>query len=200
MKVVRNAVGSMRRLSAAVIVNNVAVAVANGKPTAGKPLSAAQMEQINALVREAIGFSKDRGDSVQVVNAPFTAIASTPVEELPLWRQPEMQSLARSLAPWLALPLVALIAVFGLVRPAMRAARRHPEPRLLAAKIDDAIALDANGAVELQPLDEQTPLLPTAQAARQQERSTQLESIRQLARQDPATVANVVRNWASQPA
>ena len=199
VKVVRNAAGTIRRLSAAVLVNHTS---ADGKAKA-QPLPAQQMEQINALVREAIGFSKDRGDSVQVVNAPFSVPAADAVSELPLWRQPQTLDLARSLGPWLALPLVALIIIFGLVRPAMRATR-SASPRLLSATVQDAISLgtpaEDGGGARVSVGDPGGPaLLPTAQAARLQTRSAQVESIRQLAKHDPATVANVVRNWANQP-
>ncbi|WP_427911986.1 flagellar basal-body MS-ring/collar protein FliF [Ramlibacter sp. MMS24-I3-19] len=204
VKVVRNATGNVRRLSAAVIVNHLAVVGADGKPGKAMPLPPAQMEQVNALVREAIGFSKDRGDSVQVVNAPFSAPADAAAAELPLWRQPEMQLLARSLAPWIALPLLALVVIAGLVRPALRTARQ-PAPRL-SATVQDAIELGTPAAgggalpkVQVAADPDAPPLLPTAQAAKQQARSQQLDGIRQLAKQDPATVANVVRNWASQP-
>ncbi|MGZ5179108.1 MAG: flagellar basal-body MS-ring/collar protein FliF [Ramlibacter sp.] len=203
VKVVRNATGNVRRLSAAVLVNHLALLGPDGKPGKLAALPAAQMEQINALVREAIGFSKDRGDSVQVVNAPFTVPAGEAAPQLPLWRQPEMQELARSLAPWIALPFLALVVIFGLVRPAMRAVRQPQAPRL-AATVQDAIELGVpagGGApkIRVEPDADAPALLPTAQAAKQQARSSQLDNIRQIAKQDPATVANVVRNWASQP-
>ncbi len=198
VKVVRNATGTIRRLSAAVLVNHMAVPAANGKPDAARPLSEAQMQQVNALVREALGFSTERGDSVQVVNAPFTEPAPMKVEELPLWRQPQVQSLAVDLARWLALPLVALIIVLGVVRPALRGNRKPARPRLEVA-VQDAIDLNAPVVTTGAELpDPSVPLLPTAQAAAQHKRNAQLESIRQLARTDPATVANVVRNWATQ--
>lgn len=198
VKVVRNATGTIRRLSAAVLVNHMAVAGPNGKPGAARPLSEAQMQQVNALVREALGFSTERGDSVQVVNAPFTEPAPMKIEELPLWRQPQVQSLAVDLARWLALPLVALIIVLGVVRPALRGNRKPARPRLEVA-VQDAIDLNAPVVTTGAEMpDPSVPLLPTAQAAAQHKRNAQLESIRQLARTDPATVANVVRNWATQ--
>ncbi|MBE7939211.1 MULTISPECIES: flagellar basal-body MS-ring/collar protein FliF [Ramlibacter] len=195
VKVVRNATGSLKRLSAAVLVNNVARAAPDGKAAAAQALSAQQMEQVNALVREAIGFSKDRGDSVQVVNAPFTAPVPVPGTELPFWRQPETLDMARSFAPWIGLPLLALIVILGFVRPAMRALRSPPPRRLVEATVADPLALDAPAIAE----GGAPALPPAAQAARAQGRTQQLEAIRQIARQDPATVANVVRNWASQP-
>jgi flagellar M-ring protein FliF len=194
VKVVRNATGALRRLSAAIIVNHASSAGPDGKPVVA-PLAPAQMEQINALVREAIGFNKERGDSVQVVNAPFSVPLAPAVAEVPLWKQPETIEVARSLGPWLGLPVLALIIVLGLVRPAVRAARQA-QPRMLEATVQDPISLDA-------PQSMQAPakpaLLPTAQAAKLQSRDAQLENIRQLARQNPATVANVVRDWANQP-
>ena len=97
---------------------------------------------------------------------------------------------------------MALIIIFGLVRPAMRAAR-SPAPRLLSTTVQDAISLppaEGGSGVRVSVGDADGPaLLPTAQASRLQTRSAQVESIRQLAKHDPATVANVVRNWANQP-
>ena len=45
------------------------------------PLDAALLEQVNALVREAVGFNAARGDTVQIINSPF--IAPVPMEPLP---------------------------------------------------------------------------------------------------------------------
>lgn len=212
-KVTRSASGQVRRLNAAVVINHTLDAKG-----AARALPPEQMEQINALVREAVGFSKERGDSVNVVNAPFRTLdVATP--ELPLWKQPETRELARQLAPWIALPLVALVVILGLVRPALRAARGtavdgNGKPRLLDATVHDAVPLPHPGAPtdvkvsvnlpetgnSLPGADGSVPLLPTAQAAAQHTRNAQVESIRQLARQNPATVANVVRNWVTTPA
>ena len=67
------------------IVNKLSVAVVvdyrvdeNGESVA---LDAALLEQVNALVREAVGFNEARGDTVQVINSPF--IAPVPLEPLP---------------------------------------------------------------------------------------------------------------------
>lgn len=212
VKVVRNASGTVRRLSAAVVVNHASVTGPDGKPS-GKPLSAEQMAQIEALAREAVGFSKERGDSLNVVNAPFRTAELPQEEPLPPWMQPQLRQLARELAPWIAMPLVALIVVFGLVRPTLRQARRAGREALAPARLIDATVQDPvdlpapmdasqGGAVPLAAPDAgaDVPLLPTAQAAAQQGRARQLEHIRHLAKQNPATIANVVRNWVGTPA
>ena len=212
VKVVRNASGTVRRLSAAVVVNHAGVTGPDGK-TVAKPLSAEQMAQIDALAREAIGFRKERGDSLNVVNAPFRAAELPEEEPLPPWMQPQVRALARELAPWIAMPLVALIVVFGLVRPALRQARRaEPEAvapaRLITPAVRDPVGPPAPlagaqaGAVPLGAPDAHpdVPLLQTAAASAQQARVRQLEHIRLLAKQNPATIANVVRNWIGTPA
>ena len=211
IRVTRAATGTVRRLNAAVVVNHQADAKG-----AAKPLSAEQMEQINALVREAIGYSKERGDSINVVNAAFRGPVEVAAPELPLWKQPEVIEMARSLAPWVALPVVALIMIFGLVRPALRASRAsaregNGQARLLDATVHDALPLPTPGqgaptvtvnlpeaANGLPGASPSVPLLPTAQASAQHARNSQLDNIRQLARNNPATVANVVRNWVTQ--
>ncbi|MFS2055735.1 flagellar M-ring protein FliF C-terminal domain-containing protein, partial [Variovorax sp. CT11-76] len=119
VKTVRSATGQIRRLSAAVVVNYQGVADAAGKvvPTA---LSAQQVEQMTALVRESIGFNKERGDSVNLMNTPFLVDAPVQVE-LPLWKRPETLELARSFAWPVGLVLIGAIVLLGMVRPGLKA-------------------------------------------------------------------------------
>ncbi len=70
----------MERLSVAVVVNYSLNA--DGK---AQPMSKEQLAQIEALVREAMGYSSSRGDSLQVVNTPFTDNQMTG-GELPFWQ------------------------------------------------------------------------------------------------------------------
>ncbi|MBX9611060.1 MAG: flagellar M-ring protein FliF [Burkholderiales bacterium] len=194
VRVVRNASGVVRRLNAAVVLNHVSTTASNGKVTTS-PIPAAQMEQINALVREAVGFSKDRGDSLNVVNAPFNVPAVPPEVAVPLWKQPETMDLARTIAQWLMLPLVALMILLGLVRPALRAARKPALPGqggTLLTSVQDALSLPTpTGGSALSPVE----LTPVELA--QQARALQLADVRKLAKSDPATVANVVRTWVT---
>jgi len=88
VRVTRNATGSVKRLNAAVVVNNRSVTDAKGKSTT-QPLSTEELDKLTALVRESVGFNQERGDSVKVINAPFRR--EVPVEvEVPLWKQPEL--------------------------------------------------------------------------------------------------------------
>ena len=112
VRVTRNATGSVKRLNAAVVVNHRQSTAANGKASS-TPLSNDEVEKLTALVQEAIGFSKERGDSVKLINAPFKANAIPKAEDLPVWKQDWLIDLVRSGATPAALVLVALIILFG---------------------------------------------------------------------------------------
>jgi flagellar M-ring protein FliF len=182
VRVTRNPSGTVRRLSAAVVVNHRKSAADDGK-AAHAPLTEAEMASINALVREAIGFSAERGDSINVVNAPFSEQAQAAPQELPFWQAPATLELARTSGKHLVLLVLALVVVFAVIRPAARslagsAAGRAPR---LQAKVDEDIALPAPaGAAVPLPAQPRDP-----------------EAVLQLARENPATVANVVRNWVA---
>lgn len=182
VRVTRAATGTVRRLHAAVVVNHRSVTDAKGK-TSSQPLSAQEIENLTALVQQGIGFDAERGDKVQLVNVPFHTEAPAAPVDTPLWEQPWLQDLLRSGATPGALVLVALIALFGFVRPAMKAALAPPPGSQLDAVVADDEALPLPG-----PEPEQ---LEAAMA------SDKLEAARRLAKENPAAVASIMRGWVN---
>lgn len=184
VRVTRNATGTVKRLNAAVVVNHRVVTDAKGKTTA-TPLSSDELEKLTALVRESIGFKQERGDSVKVINAPFKADPLTKVEPLPIWKQPELLDMLRAAAVPGALAFVAMLVFFGMVRPAMKAALAPPPAPApgsqLTAVVDDDAALPGG-------------VLPALAAPKSSEH---LVGARQLAKENPAAVANIVRSWVA---
>lgn len=176
VRVVRAARGAIRRLSAAVVVNQRTQADARGN-VAPVPLTQQQVDQMTALVRESIGFNVDRGDSVNLMNAPFVVDAKAD-ESLAFWQQPAVQELARDLAWPVGAVLLALLVLLGVVRPVLKAMQAPPPPQLNAL-LDDNLEL---------ALAE-----PAKRGPRVQER--QLEEARKLARENPAAVAGILKNW-----
>jgi flagellar M-ring protein FliF len=185
VRVTRNATGLVRHLNAAVVVNQKVNTDAKGKTTS-TPLSQDEMDKLTALVQEAIGFDQTRGDSVKVINAPFKAEAALKAEELPLWKQQWLLDLLRAGGVPAGLTLVALAVLFGLVRPAVMAAIAPAvvEPR------DDGLNAVVDDNHEL-PMDSLPELLEAPQMAKK------LESARQLAKDNPTVVANIVRDWVN---
>ena len=185
VRVTRNATGLVRHLNAAVVVNQKVNTDAKGKTTS-TPLSQDEMDKLTALVQEAIGYDQTRGDSVKVINAPFKAEAAMKAEELPLWKQQWLLDLLRAGAVPAGLTLVALAVLFGLVRPAVMAALAPPQ----AETKEDALNAVVDDAHEL-PMEALPDLLEAPQMARK------LESARQLAKDNPTVVANIVRDWVN---
>jgi flagellar M-ring protein FliF len=190
VRVTRNATGAVRRLHAAVVVNNRSSTDNKGKTTA-VPLTDAELQKLTALVQQGIGFNQERGDSVRVVNAPFLVEAVPPAEAVPFYMQPWVQDLLRAgLAPG-ALALVALVVVFTLIRPAVKAATTTTlaVPSPVGGQLDAVVADD-----------EELPELagPGGTLALEESKvNTKLEAARILAKENPTAVANIVRGWVS---
>lgn len=168
---VRQPVGGIRHLSAAVVVNYRHEVAADGKVTAA-PLTADEMTKITDLVKEAVGYNQQRGDSLNVVNSPFTTVEHEVVPETPLWKQPGTIALAKEIGKHLLIAGVVLYLVLGVLLPLLRSlmARAAAQPQQLQP-----------GPVQQQALSYQQ----------------NLEMAKQLARQEPKVVANVVKNWVA---
>jgi flagellar M-ring protein FliF len=185
--VTRSPVGAVRRLNAAVVVNNKTTVDAKGKSTTS-PLNPQEIEQLTALVQQGIGFDAQRGDAVRVVNAPFRVDTPPPVEEVPIYQQPWLTDLLRSAAAPGALALVALVIVFTLLRPALTAMLAPAPASPPGTQLDEVVGEDG------QPLLAADRVLPQLEAPRINEK---LEAARALAKQNPAAVANIVRGWVN---
>ncbi len=185
--VTRNAAGSVRRLSAAVVVNHRGGTDKKGQPTSA-PLSDKEIEQLTALVQQGIGFNAERGDIVKLVNAPFRVEAAPLVEAPPIWKQPWLIDLLRSAAAPLALALVALFIITKLIKPAMNVVLAPPpEPGSQLSEVVD------DDAVQAPPPKVKMPL-KVLQAPHDSDR---LEATRNLAKTNPAAVAHIVRGWVN---
>ncbi|TYK71860.1 flagellar basal body M-ring protein FliF [Comamonas sp. Z3] len=189
VKVTRGSTGTVKRLTAAVVVNaplaaaagtDAAAAAAAAAVSSGlRPLTAQQQEQLLTLVRETVGYSADRGDSVNLVSAPFMDSGAAPAE-LPMWKDPEIQAMAKSLGVPIALALFGALVLLGLVRPLLKGRNTSPGGQL--------------NAIEAEALDR--PALPAPakdlSPTKEQER---LDQARHLAKQNPIAVANIVKTW-----
>ncbi|NMM82245.1 flagellar M-ring protein FliF [Acidovorax sp. SRB_14] len=187
VRVTRGGSGSVKRLSAAVVVNYQPVAGGKG-PAVNQALPPEQLAQMTALVRETIGFSQERGDSVNLMNTPFL-VDAVPAADLPLWKQPETLELARSLAWPVGLSLFAAIVLLGLVRPALKALGK-PRAVPVAGGQLDALEADQPQRPALPAPSGAQDLSPTAEQLR-------LDEARALARSNPMAVANIVKNWVN---
>jgi flagellar M-ring protein FliF len=183
--VTKNAAGNVKRLSAAVVVNHRSQTDAKGKTTS-VPLSEKELEQLTALVQQGIGFNAERGDAVRVMNVPFRVEPSPPVASEPLWQQPWLVDLVRSVAAPVGLARVGRVAVFALLRPALRALLA-PKPPPPGSRVSEVVG----GTPPQLPGETAPPALEAPKA------HARLEAARTLAKQNPAAVASIVRGWVN---
>ncbi|MDN5752949.1 MAG: flagellar M-ring protein FliF [Nitrosospira sp.] len=178
----RKPVGGIKRLSVAVVVNHRKVTDEKGEVSM-QPLADAERAQIMDLVKEAMGFNNERGDTLNVVNSPFTEMEREAVPELPLWRQPEMIELAKQIAKTLLIGGLILYLVLGVLRPMLKRMNQPPpeSPPLLAEQAEN----------------ENLPSMPVPNQAQlsHEEHEQRLTLARQLARDDPRMVASVIKQW-----
>lgn len=195
-------VGGLRRLSVAVVVDDKVTADAEGN-VSQMPRTPEELTRIETLVREAIGFDDRRGDSVQIVNAAF--MPPTPIEALPeppLWEQAWFWDIVRQVGG----VLLVLLLIFGVLRPTMK---RLTSPAVVEGEGGVAGA-GAEGGPEAVPEegleaalgqdDEAAALaaLPPGEKIKLPgpgKYEDTLEAARQLVRDDPLRVAQVVRRW-----
>ena len=186
VKVVRESSGQIRRLSAAVVINHRTTVDKAGKETT-VAIPAAQLEQMTALVRETIGFSQVRGDSVNVVNAPFNVEKTSEVTEPAWWQQAENQETLRGLAWPLGMVGLGLLVLMGMVRPGLKLLKTPVVRR---------------DQTELQPLNAvlneapERPGLPMPNNEPTPE-SQRITDAKRLALENPMAVANIVKGWVN---
>ncbi len=164
--------GRVKRLTVAVLVDNLRSVGSDGKTTQ-RPLTQAEIDNVTKLVKDAVGFDQARGDSVNVVNEPFLQQNEvlTP-QAVPLWQRPWLLTIARLILG--ALVLVAL--ALGVLRPLIK-----------------------NLATQVLPPPAPPPALsdgraPGPQLAYEQ----QVVQARNLVSQDPKRVAQVVKTWVGE--
>jgi len=185
----RNAPGRIRRVTAAVLVDNVPAGAANkdGKVKT-RPLTASETKRIETLVQQAIGFDAQRGDVVSVVNQPFARDLADPDDDAPpVWQNPHARDLLRTLLGGLAV----LLVVWFVLRPAFR---QLLQPRAAAVPTLHAQVGD----------DEDVPVAISGPARGNAAPSLSFDDKLQVARSavstDPKRVAQVVRDWVGEEA
>ena len=102
-------IGKIRRVKTAVLVKNKAVESPEG--IVSEPISEEDKEKISSLVKEAVGFNGDRGDSIVVTSGDF-------IEEMDListkWYE---ESWFQNLIGQISTVLILAIITFGALKP-----------------------------------------------------------------------------------
>lgn len=188
--------GSIRKLSVAVVVDNRPQRDAKGRVVKPGP-TATELERLNGLVRDAIGFNGDRGDRVSVIAADFRGDSAPLVDEEPgFWQQPWFASLLKQGMAGIAILLVVLLVLRPGMRQLMQSSRAVPGlPTLPDGSPEYALAGPADAQHIPRLTHEPAPRLPVGLASAALEE--RMSAVRQAANEDPRKVAQVVKNWVN---
>lgn len=192
-------VGQVRRLTVAVVIDDKQVTNPETGATSFETWSENELERLAILVRNAVGFSAARGDSVNIINTPFLNtnedILST---EIPFWQEPWLISLVKPFAG----VLVVLVIFLGLLRPILKTlastgsqAKEDEEAKQLAA-------LEASGLGSFDELSDETVTLHGGEALAlpgpEESYEHMLNSIKGLVAEDPGRVSQVIKRWINE--
>lgn len=186
----KQGMGDIRRLSAAIVVNHRKDIDKNGQPVS-KPIPEAEMKQINELVREAMGYNKERGDTISVANAPFTAVDKSEAE-LPVWKDPENISYVKDLVKYLLIAGIVAFLYLKVIQPSMKT--MFPPP-----KDADGAHGSAEGGISAYGEGESSGITASGEDGATQVHidhyAVMIQKARELAEKDPKAVANIIKDW-----
>lgn len=189
----RHQQGTLKRLTVAVVVDDKVVRNAEGQEIQ-QPWSDNELERLAILVRDAVGFSAARGDSVNVLNSPFfDRQDSFAIEEAPWWEAWVIPNLK-----YIVGLIIILTLIFGLLLPVARSLARSAEEDPDDEDARQLAALEAAG-IGYDGLSEETVTLTGATALMlpgpEESYEQQLNAIKGLIADDPGRVAQVVKSW-----
>ncbi|MFP8965872.1 flagellar basal-body MS-ring/collar protein FliF [Pokkaliibacter sp. CJK22405] len=189
----KHQVGRVRRLSVAVVVDDLVSVNPQTGETQRTPWTENELQRLTILVRDAVGYSAERGDSVNVINSPFVQGDNLfETEDIPFWQTQWFWDLLRQGGSVLFILLLVLFVLRPILRnlsTAGQAQSQASEEELRALEgLDDDLS---DEAITLASVDES--LLPGPNESFEK----QLNAIRGLIADDPGRVAQVVKGWIS---
>ena len=207
----RNPRGTIERLTVAVVVDSPVITREDGS-TEVQPWSEEQLKQFETLVKETIGYKESRGDSVSIINAPFAPVVEE-MPEVPMWKQLLGESWIIDLVKQVLGAIGLLIVYMMFIRPFLRSlkpeppepaeALEAPEGETASGELAEAGAgggAGPDGATAVaEALIREDPNSAAAIIRRSDATHEQkIEMARTLVMDDPARVANVMKQWVDE--
>ena len=162
-----------------------------------RALTEAEKTQISDLAKQAMGFNQERGDSLSVVNSSFADEKAEKLPEIPLWKQPENIQLAKELGKFLIGLAVMFFLYSRLLKPMLRTLTSAPElppptEKASAEENAEGAVVQLSSEASGNALENADSRLPALRGYEQN-----LQATKQLAKENPKLVANVVTAWVS---
>lgn len=191
--------GRLRRLTVAVVVDDKKTTNPETGEVTTRQWTDVELERLAILVRDAVGFSAVRGDSVNILNESFMPLPEFgDPESVPIWERDWFIKLAKQIGA----VLMIIILVVGLLRPVLKSlassglkARAEDEAKELAA-------LQASGLDSFDSLSDETVTLTGGDAlalpSPEESYEQQLNAVKGLVAEDAGRVAQVIKRWINE--
>jgi len=192
--------GELKRVTVAVAVNYIPGKDEDGKD-AMVPLTDEEKEEVSALVREAMGYNAQRGDSLSVLNTRFAPGEA----ETPIWKRPETFAVAKDIGKYLLMAAIFLWLYMAFLKPmfyklsgreeADRKKKEAEEAAMNEAEAKAAALAAMQKAAEEGDVDAIVRLSGAAVSEEPETYQHLLDVVRGMARDNPKMVANIIQEW-----
>jgi flagellar M-ring protein FliF len=189
----RQELGAVKRVTVALAVDDMKVVDPETGEVSYQPWPEAELQRLSMLVRDAVGYSASRGDSVTVMNTAFAPEEAVEFEAPGFWEQPWFWDLMKQVLAG----LVILILVLGLLRPTLKTlsggGRRERGEGGEEGEYGGLADIEGGQALRDAMSSQDDLLLPGATDSYDR----QLNALKGLIAEDPARVAQVMRQWVN---
>lgn len=190
--------GKLRRLTVAVVVDDRMSINPETGAEVREPWSENELERLSILVRDAVGFSAARGDSVNVLNTPFVDRGEVFVGDRPIWEEEWFQSIIKQLVGL----IVILVLITGLLRPVLKSLTAGGAKTKEEDRAREMAALESAGLDSFEGLSDETVTLTGGDAlalpSPEESYEQQLNAVKGLIAEDPGRVAQVIKRWVNE--
>lgn len=185
--------GNIKRLTVAVLVNYKLSEEKKTNEDSGKeetvmelkPLDDSVIQKIEALTKEAMGFSTDRGDSITVANLKFND-KTDEVDTMPIWKEPEFYYFATTLGRYLIFILIIWLIWSKFLKPQWNKLQQRYEEKMQESLSEGV----SNGVDDIPEESRDMRYKRIFENSMQQQRY-----LREVVTKDPKMTANILRNW-----
>lgn len=178
----QKSMGGIKRLSVAVVVNNKQEVDKDGNITS-RPLNDDEKAQISELAKKAMGFNEERGDSLSVVNTPFTDNKISDIPDLPVWKNASYLDMAKESGKIILSIIIAFLLYRKALKPMM--SKWASGETIFPGRAKTALAFEEDMDDTGMPVIKKSPY------------QRDIDNVQSLAKDNPKVVADVVSNWVS---
>lgn len=191
---IKNSVGTIRRLSVAVVLDDKLTLDENGD-TQRTPLTEDELARYRQLVSDAVGLDEARGDTLSIVNASFVQEKQEDFASPEIWEEPWFWTLVKQVLAGLAV----LIIIFGVIRPMLKDLSKREEtvvdyPEDVPEEEEELENADEISRA-LEQMNEEVEQKAEEDDETSEKEKEMLEKVKAIVSADPKLAAHIIKQW-----